>query len=101
MTTAADLRALAEECTKLKEGASKLDDAIAAAVGFGGSPAPQWTSSLDAAMQLKPERWRLKLREADEWSATLWTLENLPRITVRAATAPLAIVAASLLARAA
>lgn len=99
--TAEEMRALSGEIAKLTEGASVVDLAVAEAVGFGGSPAPQWTSSLDAAMQLKPERWRLKLREADEWSATLWTLENLPRITVRAATAPLAIVAASLLARAA
>lgn len=81
--TAAELIALAERVERLQGPCRETDAKIAEAIGLcigrcGGHPQdgrlPHFTSSLDAAMSLVPERWRNWSSDSSVKGWTRWML---------------------------
>jgi hypothetical protein len=112
-----DLPALAERCEQAKRSSFLLERLIAVAVGYDPQVRiPAYTASLDAAITLVPEGWRIgdlsqhdhpTLRAKGDWTAWLYPDGKLEPVTGDkprcrfAATPALALTAAALRALAA
>jgi hypothetical protein len=102
-----DLIALAERCERVTGDSFDLNHDIAAALGVASEP---FTASIDAAMTLVPEGWRV--RDLNQWvdqnkasTNIAWTVRlrlngrSMVEVDAEADTAALALCAAALRAR--
>ena len=118
MTDREKLIALAERCEKATGPSRELDLAVGSSLGVDSYYLKNWTASLDAAMTLVPEGWRMAaLCEREPWFCRLettdfdsvtwgkgsdWITDVVAgqETTAKAATPALALCAAALRARA-